>query len=78
MINAAQEVERQALGNPQDVHILLDDAQAKFFTISQTANPNAGVLIKDLLSGIKATSQIPYLKELGTDKSSSRKKDLKN
>jgi replicative DNA helicase len=64
MINAAQDVERQALNNPEDVHILLDDAQAKFFTISQSANSNAGLLIKDLLLGTKAASQLPYLKEL--------------
>jgi replicative DNA helicase len=64
MINAAQDVERQALNNPEDVHILLDDAQAKFFVISQSANSSAGILIKDLLSGTKATSQLPYLKEL--------------
>lgn len=64
MINAAQEVERGALGNPEDVHVLLDDAQAKFFVISQAANPNAGVLIKDLLGGNQAASQMPYLKEL--------------
>ncbi|MBS0604691.1 MAG: replicative DNA helicase [Verrucomicrobia bacterium] len=64
MINAAQDVERQALNNPEDVHILLDDAQAKFFVISQAANSSAGVLIKDLLSGTKAASQEPYLKEL--------------
>jgi len=64
MINAAQDVEREALNNPEDVHILLDDAQAKFFVISQSANPNAGVLIKDLLAGVKSSSQEPYLKEL--------------
>lgn len=64
MINAAQDVERQALGNPEDVHVLLDDAQAKFFTISQSANSSAGVLIKDLLQGVKAATQMPYLKEL--------------
>ena len=64
MINVAQDVERQALNNPEDVHILLDDAQAKFFVISQSANSNAGVLIKDLLSGLKVSSQTPYLKEL--------------
>lgn len=64
MINAAQDVERQALNNPEDVHLLLDDAQAKFFTISQAANSSAGILIKDLLSGVKAPSQLPYLKEL--------------
>lgn len=64
MINAAQDVERNALNNPEDVHVLLDDAQAKFFLISQAANSSAGILIKDLLSGIKSTSQLPYLKEL--------------
>jgi len=64
MINAAQDVERQALNNPSDVNILLDDAQAKFFLISQAANAGAGVLVKDLLSGVKAPTQTPYLKEL--------------
>jgi replicative DNA helicase len=64
MINASQDVERKALNNPEDVHLLLDEAQAKFFTISQSANTSAGVLIKDLLSGTKAASQLPYLKEL--------------
>jgi replicative DNA helicase len=64
MIHAAQDVERQALNNPSDVHVLLDDAQAKFFVISQSANTGTGVLIKDLLSGIKSPTQVPYLKEL--------------
>ena len=64
MITAAQDVERQALNNPGDVHLLLDDAQAKFFVISQAANTGAGVLLKDLLSGIKSPAQVPYLKEL--------------
>jgi replicative DNA helicase len=74
MINAAQEVERQALNNPEDVHILLDDAQAKFFIISQAANSSAGILIKDLLSGVKAPSQLPYLKELQERQESFQKK----
>lgn len=64
MINASQEIERTALNNPPDVHVLLDDAQAKFFVIGQASQANAGVLVKDLLNGAKATSQIPYLKEL--------------
>jgi replicative DNA helicase len=64
MIHAAQEVERGALNDPEDVHVLLDDAQAKFFTISQTANSSAGLLIKEILSGVKSTSQLPFLKEL--------------
>lgn len=64
MINASQDIERLALNNPSDVHILLDDAQAKFFIISQSANAGAGVLIKDLLNGVKSSAQTPYLKEL--------------
>ena len=64
MINAAQDIERLALNSPEDVHVLLDDAQGKFFVISQSANTNAGVHIRDLLLGTKSTSQLPYLKEL--------------
>lgn len=64
MINAAQDVERQAVNDPQDVQLLLDEAQGKFFTISQSANPQAGVLIKELLNGVKSSAQLPYLKEL--------------
>ncbi|MES2122238.1 MAG: replicative DNA helicase [Chlamydiota bacterium] len=64
MINAAQDIERQALNAPGDVQTLLDEAQGKFFTISQSANSASGVLIKELLSGTKAPSQLPYLKEL--------------
>ncbi len=64
MINAAQEVERSALHDPEDVHTLLDDAQAKFFKISQSANQGSGILIKELLNGVKATQEMPYLKAL--------------
>lgn len=64
MINAAQLVEKNALEDPPDVYSSLDDAQALFFQISQFANPASGVLIKDLLSGVKATSNTPFLKEL--------------
>ncbi len=64
MINAAQDVEKQAIEDPDDVFCALDEAQQKFFAISQVANPNNGILLKDLLSGVKAPSKIPYLKEL--------------
>ena len=64
MIQAAQIVEKTAFEEPQDVHSALDDAQGLFFKISQSANPGAGTLITDILSGLKATSQIPYLKEI--------------
>lgn len=64
MIHAAQDVERSALKDPGNVQALLDEAQAKFFQISQSANPGVGLLIKDILDGAKSSSQMPYLKEL--------------
>lgn len=64
MIQAAQVVEKNALEDPQDVHGALDEAQALFFKISQNVNPAAGVLLAELLTGVKASSQLPYLKEI--------------
>ena len=64
MIEAAQDVEKTALADPQDVHLALDGAQQKFFSISQMINAGAGLLVKDLLLGMKSSSQLPYLKEL--------------
>lgn len=64
MIQSAQAVEKLAFDDPEDVTTTLDVAQQKFFQISQSANTSAGVLIRDLLSGAKATSKLSYLKEL--------------
>lgn len=64
MIHAAQTVEKNAHEEPGDVHAALDDAQGLFFNISQAFNPGAGILIADLLSGVKAQTQLPFLKEL--------------
>jgi replicative DNA helicase len=64
MIETAKEVEKTALEEPQDVQTALDDAQGKFFQISQEVNTHIGVLIKDLLSGIHAETKVPYLKAL--------------
>jgi replicative DNA helicase len=64
MINAAEIVEKSALEEPSDVFLALDEAQGLFFKISQTVNPQSGILIKDLLSGLKAESNTPFLKEL--------------
>jgi replicative DNA helicase len=64
MIYAAQEIEKGALEEPSDVHGALDDAQATFFAISQQTNATAGKHIKDIISGVKAESGLPYLKEL--------------
>jgi replicative DNA helicase len=64
MINAAQVVEKKALDEPQNVFETLDEAQQLFFQISQAANPIAGKLMSDILSGVKSESSVPYLKEL--------------
>lgn len=64
MINAAQIVEKNALEEPQNVHESLDTAQQLFFKISQTTNTNIGILLKEILTGVKAQSQVPYIKEL--------------
>lgn len=64
MIHVAQEIEKSALQNPPDVSLVLDEAQQKLFNIGQAVNPMGGVLVKDILTGVKASSKIPYLKEL--------------
>lgn len=64
MIDAAQQVERQALNDPQDVSTTLDEAQGLFYQISQSANPSTGKLIGEILSGVKAETKTPFLKEL--------------
>ena len=64
MIYAAQEMERKALQEPTDVYEALDDAQATLFAIFQHSNTVVGTHIKDIISGVKAESQLPYLKEL--------------
>lgn len=64
MISASQQVEKEALNEPDDVQETLDGAQQLFFQISQSANPIAGKLVKDILSGLKSESTQPFLKEL--------------
>jgi len=62
MIDASRVVEKTAREEPQDVHGALDDAQGLFFKISQSANPGAGVTIKELLGGHRSESHTPFLK----------------
>lgn len=64
MINAAQRIEKTALDEPSDVYSALDEAQTHFYSISQQNQTQAGVLIKDLISGVRAETKTPYLKEL--------------
>lgn len=64
MIQAAQLVEKKALEEPEDVQTSLDDAQQMFFQIGQNSNSSVGVLMSEVLSGVKAESGLPYLKAL--------------
>lgn len=64
MISAAEKIEKEALSEPSDVHLSLDNAQALLFKITQSVNANQGTDIKDILSGVKSESKLPYLKEL--------------
>ncbi|NDD58933.1 MAG: replicative DNA helicase [Chlamydiae bacterium] len=64
MIHVAQDIEKTALQNPQDVTLALDDAQQKLYNISQAVNTNGAILIREILTGVKSSSKIPYLKEL--------------
>ncbi len=64
MITAAQSIERTALNEPDDVNAALDAAQAQFYQISQSSQNTLGVSIKELISGVRAESKLPFLKEL--------------
>ena len=64
MIQAAQVIEKRALSEPEDVSVALDEAQAQFFQISQSTQSGYGLTIKELITGAKAQSKMPYLKEL--------------
>lgn len=64
MLQAAQNVERQALEEPQNVQEVLDKAQQLFFQIGQGSSPAPGVLIGEIFSGVRSESGLPYLKEL--------------
>jgi len=64
MAESAKKIEKTALEEPEDVYSALDEAQSYFFQISQATNQNTGVSVKDLLSGMKASSKLPYIKEL--------------
>lgn len=64
MIHASQVVEKKALDEPPDVMEALDEAQQLFFQISQSSKTNAGIVIGDILSGVKSESNLPFMKEL--------------
>ncbi len=64
MIDASEIIEKKALQEPEDVRNILDEAQQLFYQISQQANSSCGIDIRDIISGIKSASQLPFLKEL--------------
>ena len=65
MAQVAQEIEREALNEPDDVFSSLDQAQQSLFQISQSNTASVGVTVQDVLSGIHTEdSSLPFLKEL--------------
>ena len=64
MIDAAQHLEKAALEDPPDVGSVLDEAQSQLFNLSQSTQKSSAVTIRELLTGLKAESGLPYLKEL--------------
>ncbi|PIS03257.1 MAG: replicative DNA helicase [Chlamydiae bacterium CG10_big_fil_rev_8_21_14_0_10_42_34] len=64
MVSTAQGIEKVALEEPPDVLAALDQAQSQFFQISQENQKQGGITLKDLISGLKAETKLPYLKEL--------------
>src|SRR5690606_1199175 len=46
-----------------------------FFQISQENQQNGGVTLKDLITGLKAESKVPYLKELQARQQEYKEKD---
>jgi len=64
MIQASQEIEKDALKVPDDVFTLLDHAQSLFFKISQARSQSEGITIQQVLSGEKAEAKLPYLTDL--------------
>ena len=64
MIQAAGDIRKIATEQPEDVNSALDEAQSKFFQISQSANTSVGLSVKSILDGTKSESKMPYLKGL--------------
>lgn len=64
MLRACQEIEQNALTEPDDVGSALDDAQQRLFQISQSVRSELGVQISELLSGVRSEHQRPFLEEV--------------
>jgi replicative DNA helicase len=64
MAQVAQEIEKEAFNEPEDVYSSLDEAQQMLFKISQTNTSTVGVTLSEVLSGVRSESGLPYLKEL--------------
>lgn len=64
MARTAQEIERDAFSEPEDVFSALDEAQQKLFQISQSNRASVGINVPDIISGVKADSKMPFLKAL--------------
>lgn len=64
MIQTAKEIEKQAIEEPKDVAVALDEAQAALFKISQTTSLTPYVLVSDKLQGLTSAQDKPFLIQL--------------
>jgi len=64
IISASDIIRKNALEEPLDVSSCLDDAQKMLFQIGQSSSKKIGVELKDILLGIDAKTNMPFLKEL--------------
>lgn len=64
MIDAARQVDRRAREEPKEVLDALDEAQSLFFKISQSANPETGTTIKDLLGGALDPDRASFIQKV--------------
>ena len=62
MISAAQIIEKSAVEEPENVEDALDEAQSLLFKISQSSGRDTGLLLNDIISGVK--SEMPLLQKI--------------
>ena len=64
MVTAAHIIEKKALDDPENVDDALDEAQFLIHKISQSSGKDTGIMLNEILSGMKSESGLPILKVL--------------
>lgn len=64
MIQACHLIEKKSAEDPDDVYSTLDEAESLFFQIGQKIKQHPGITLQELLSGVYAQSEKPFLKDL--------------